>query len=431
MSVNGIGQGYYGNYYGTSRISSLHNTQLQQAMQKISRSSAVSNSNVTRYMDKSSSDFLKTYNSSMSSLMTSASKLRTANNSVWNSTKISASDEAVMDVEQKYRMSSNDTYEVNVKQLAAGQVNSTNSVAAGETAKADVAITISSAKHVPTVFEVKAQDDAGNFKTNEQMYKEMADAINESGMGVKAEVSTKDGNVQLTLTSEKTGEANAFKVEGSFAEETGLNKVSTEAQDAKYTVSKNGRQAQEYTAEENTVSMDFGRMSATLKKEGKTTLEVGVDNDKVISAVKDVVESYNSAITMLQDNFDRGYGVERQLGNMLRMGVSERSLEKVGIKQDAEGQLHLDEAKLTESLKKNPGLTKELLGGSFSLAQSVFEDGRQGLNQSGASLIQNDLDQAMENNLSDPFNLMGLYSRSGAYTMTNFYAIGNFVNMLL
>lgn len=430
MSVNGIGQGYYGNYYGTSSISSLYKTQLQQAMQKINRSSAVSNSNVTRYMDKSSSDFLKTYNSSMSSLMTSASKLRTASNSVWNSTKISASDEAVMDVEQKYRMSSNDTYEVNVKQLAAGQVNSTNSVAASETAKTDAVFSISNAKGTKT-FEVKAQDDAGNFKTNEQMYQEMAAAINESGMGVKAEVSAKDGNVQLTLSSEKTGEANAFKAEGSFAEETGLNKVSKEAQDAKYTVSKNGRQAQEYTASENEVSMDFGRMSATLKKEGKTTLEVGVDNDKVISAVKDVVNAYNSAVTMLQDNFDRGYGVERQLGNMLRMGVAEKSLEKVGIKQDGEGQLHLDEAKLTESLKKNPGLTKELLGGSFSLAQSVFDDGRQGLNQSGASLIQNDLDQARENNLSDPFNLMGLYSRSGAYTMTNFYAIGNFVNMLL
>ena len=430
MSVNGIRQGYYGNYYGTNSISSLYKSQLQQAMQRINRSSAVSNSTVTRYMDKSSTNFLKTYNSSMSSLMTSASKLRTANHSVWNSTAVKSSDTAVMDVEQKYRMSSNDTYEVNVKQLAAGQVNSTGSVQSSELAKNDAVFSISNETGTRT-FEVKAQDAEGNFKTNEQMFKEMAAAINESGMGVKAEVSAKDNTSQMTLTSEKTGKANAFKVEGSFAEETGLNKVSKEAQDAEYTVSKNGRAEQTYTASENTVSMDYGRMSATLKKEGKTTLEVGVDQEKVISAVKDVVESYNSAVTMLQDNFDRGYGVERQLGNMLRMGVAEESLEKIGITQDGEGQLHLDEAVLTKSLNKNPALTKELLGGSFSLAQSVFEDGRQGLNQSGASLIQNDLNQAMENNFSDPFSLMGMYSRSGAYTMTNFYAIGNFVNMLL
>ncbi len=430
MSVNGIGQGYYGNYYGAGSISSLYRTQLQQAMQKINRSSAVSNSTVTRYMDSSSTNFLKTYNSSMSSLMTSASKLRASNSSVWNSTEVKSSNEAVMDVEQKYRMSSNDTYEVNVKQLAAGQVNSTDSVQSKDFAKQDAVLSISNEKGTRT-FEVKAQDAEGNFKTNEQMYKEMAAAINESGMGVKAEVSTKDNTSQLTLTSEKTGKDNAFKVEGSFAEETGLNKVSKEAQDAVYTVSKNGRQAQEYAASENKVSMDFGRMSATLKKTGETTLKVGVDDDKVVSAVKDVVKEYNSAVTMLQDNFDRGYGVERQLGNMLRMGVADASLKKVGITQDAEGQLHLDESKLKKSLDENPALTKELLGGSFSLAQSVFEDGRQGLNQSGASLIQNDLNQAMENNFSDPFSLMGMYSRSGAYTMTNFYAIGNFVNMLL
>lgn len=431
MSVNGIGQGYYGNYYGVSSISSLYNKQLQQAMQSINRSSAVRNSTVTRYMDSSSTNFLKTYNSSMSSMMTAASKLRTANSSsVWNSTAVKASDAAVMDVEQKYRMSSNDRYEVNVKQLAAGQVNSTNSVQRSEQAQQDAALSISNEKGTRT-FEVKAQDAEGNFKTKEQMYKEMAAAINESGMGVKAEVSVKDDTVQMTLASEKTGKANAFKAEGSFAEETGLNKVSKEAQDAEYTVSKNGRQALEYTASTNEITMDFGRMSATLKKEGKTTLEVGLDDEKVVSAVKDVIKEYNSAVTMLQDNFERGYGVERQLGNMLRMGVADASLKKVGITQDAEGQLHLDEDKLAESMKKNPDLTKELLGGSFSLAQSVFEDGRQGLNQSGASLIQSDLNQMMEANFSDPFNLMGMYSRSGAYTMTNFYAIGNFVNMLL
>ena len=56
MAVNGIGYGYYGNSYGINNISALYRKQLQNAA-RVNRSSAVSRSNVTRYLEKSSSNF--------------------------------------------------------------------------------------------------------------------------------------------------------------------------------------------------------------------------------------------------------------------------------------------------------------------------------------------------------------------------------------
>ena len=83
MSVNGVG--YYGNYYGVNNISSLYRHQIQNASQKVSRVSDSSYSNLRRYVEKSSAGFLKSYNSSMASLMTSANALKSTNkSSVWN-----------------------------------------------------------------------------------------------------------------------------------------------------------------------------------------------------------------------------------------------------------------------------------------------------------------------------------------------------------
>lgn len=430
MSINGIGSGLYSNYYGSNRISSLYKLQMQQALQR-TNTSTWNRSNVTQYMNSSSQNFLKSYNSSMSSLMTNASTLRSGNTaSPWNKTAATSSDTSVLNVEQKYRLSTQDTYQVDVKALATKQENVSDGFQTNALAQNDAALTISNGKGNFS-FKVEAKNAEGNFKTNHQMLKEMAAAVNESGMGVKASVSTKDGVSQLTFTAEKTGKDNGFRVEGAFAEAGGLSKASTEAQDARYTVSKNGQQAREYTSAENKVSLDYDRMSATLKKVGKADISIGADTEGVVSATKKLVESYNKTISMLQSNVDRGYGVERQLNQMQNHTMSDKSLELIGITKDSDGKMSLDETALRDALKKDPSLTKDILGGNFGLAQNLFEGGRQGLSQSGASLLQNDVAQAQENSYSNPFRMMGLLNRSGAYTMTNYYTVGNFLNMLL
>lgn len=430
MAVNGIGYGYYGNSYGINNISSLYRRQLQNAS-RVNRSSAVSRSNVTRYLDKSSSNFLKNYNSNMSSLMTSANNLRASNSAgVWNKTAVSSSEPSVLDIKQNYRLTSPDTYEVNVKQLATGQTNVSKGLAAKELAASDAAFSISGPNGSLAV-DVKALDAEGNAKTNGQMLTEIADVVNKSGIGVKASISTKDGVSEISFASEKTGKDNAFQIEGDFAKENELDKVSEQAADAEYTVAKNGQAERTYTSAENKADLDYGRMSATLKSVGKSTVSIGADQDGIVSSVKNLAKQYNNTVNMLNENLDRGYGVQRQLNNMLNTPISEKSLNQVGISKDSDGYLKVDEEKLRNSLKTDPKQTKELLGGSFSFAQGLFDDGRQGLSQSGSSLIQNDVQAAQQNSYNNLFNLMGMYSRSGAYTMSNFYTIGNYINMLV
>lgn len=430
MAVNGIGYGYYGNAYGINNISSLYRRQLQNAA-RVNRSSAVSRSNVTRYLDQSSGNFLKTYNSNMSSLMTSANNLRAGNAAgVWNKTAVTASEPSVLDIKQNYRMNSADTYEVNVKQLATGQKNVSAGMKASDLAANDAAFSVSGAKGSVTV-DVKALGEDGNMKTNGQMLTEIADVVNKSGIGVKASISTKDGVSEISFESEKTGKDSAFEIEGDFAKENGFDKVSEQAADAEYTVAKNGKAERTYTSADNKVDLDYGRLGATLKATGKSTVSIGADHDGVVSSVKNLADQYNNTVKMLRENEDRGYGVQRQLNNMLNTPISEKSMNQLGISKDSDGYLRINEDTLRNSLKTEPKLAKELLGGSFSLAQGLFDDGRQGLSQSGASLIQNDIQTSYQNSYNNFFNLMGMYSRSGAYTMSNFFTIGNYINMLV
>lgn len=46
------------------------------------------------------------------------------------------------------------------------------------------------------------------------------------------------------------------------------------------------------------------------------------------------------------------------------------------------------------------------------------------------SLINNDLKTAEEENMTNEFNFMNMFARSGAYNMNNYYALGLMVNYL-
>ncbi len=431
MSVNGIG--YYGNSYGVHNISSLYRRQMQSAVKKVNRISNMGNSRLNRYLEKSSSHFLRSYNQSMSDLMSSANALKTTNRTgIWNKATAQSSNTKVLDVKQNYTMGSlgtNDSYKVNVKQLATAQKNVSAGVEKDALATADTALSVETSKGNFT-FRVSAKDTNGNQKTNGQMMREMADTINQSGIGVNASINTKDGKSQFTLVAKETGKKNAFTVSGDYADKNGLAKPVEEAKDAEYTVSKNDQEEKTFTSDSNKVSLDYGRLTADLHQTGESTVKIGVHEDKVVSAVKDLVGSYNDTLKMLAKNTDRGSGVERQLARMLQMPISEKSLELVGISQDKNGLLQLDENKLRENIGKNPALTKEVLGGSFSMAQTMFENGRQGLSQSGASLIENDIGIAQNNYENNMFTIMGTFGRTSPFAMSNMYTVGSLLNLL-
>ena len=448
MRISGL-QSLYGNYYGTSKISRSSQMQqlreIMQNVQNVSRSSASNRSTYTRSMDRTDTEFLKNYNKSMSELMTGANALRSMNNSgLWNKTTVKSSDKTVLNAVQNYRMSAKDSYAVNVKQLATKQTNTSIGLQKNSLAQKDAAFSISNGKGSFS-FRISAKDQDGNFKTNTQMLKEMADAVNRKGIGVKASVTTEGDTSKLTFTSEETGKEKGFQVEGEAAAEYGLNNVTQQAQDAEYTVSKNGREEQTFTSDKNTVTMDYGRMDVTFEKTGEATIQAGqIDTDQIVSAVKDLVEKNNSTISLLEKNADRGYGVQRQLDSMTAASVTDRYMENIGISKGSDGKLTLDETKLKAALENDTAATKELLGGSFGLAQSSFNDAKAGMAQSSASLLnQNSYGSYgsysgdynyfsdFTNNFGNSYQMLGMYSRYGVRTMSNLFAMGNFLDMYL
>lgn len=375
--------------------------------------------------------YLKQYSSSMTDLMSAANSMRSGNSgSVVNQMDPVSSDSAILDASRNGRISSNTSIEVTVDQLAKSQINTSDAVSTAAKSGSDIAMQLTTGSRTLDI-QIRSTDAKGNQKTNGQMLSETAAAINKTGAGVKASVITKDGKSSLQLESVKTGNSNTFSVSGDFADKSGIGKVTQMAQNASYSVTANGRTTN-HTSESNQVSTDFGKISMTLKKEGTATISVGVDSQKVASAMEDFVKSYNSTISLLSKNQDRGSGNLRQMSSLKDyvMG-SEKSMEKLGLSFRKDGSLTLDKEKLISSLEKEPSLTKDLISGSSGLAQRAFSTAQSGASASAGSLVGNDVAQYDYQQEMNSFNFMNSMSRKGAYTMMNYNAVGMMLNMMV
>lgn len=432
MSINGIGGSGYYNYNNT-----INQLRLNQALGKHNTTSSTNfydkkYTNLAKSTYADSQSFIKKYNSSMSDLLQSANSLKKTNStSVLNDKSAVSSDPAVLTANKKYSWDrTNSNFNIDVKQLAAAQTNTSAEVKASDLAAADATFVINGPNGAASI-AVSATNDNGVQKTNQELYNDIAKQVNGANSGVNASVIEKDGKISLQLTSAKTGEENGFSVQGSFAASAGLQNITQNAQDAIYSVSQNNGQAKEYTSSSNKISLDNGKIDVSLKKTGTSNVYMGVDTDKVTNAVSDLVEKYNASLKVLNDNADRGTGVMRQLSNMLHGPMSEEKMAKIGISTNKDGTLSLDKDKLAKSLKEDQNLTTDIIGGSFGLAQGLFSDARSGLTMPSNSLINNDMAKAQEQVRNDSFAFTSMFSRRGAFNMMNYNAVGMMFNMLI
>ena len=190
----------------------------------------------------------------------------------------------------------------------------------------------------------------------------------------------------------------------------------------------------DYESYSNDIALDSYRISATLKSTGETKIgaSVNIDPEKTVKAVGDLVDAYNSSIKLLNDNYGRGTGVDRQLRNLVNGLGSEKSLEKLGITVNKDATLKFDEDVLKKTMKEDPFLAKELISGSSGIANRAFSKAQAGLNVSSSSLINKDIDNAQVDAMtSNPYQAFSMYSRSGAYNMNNYAALGMMMNYLV
>lgn len=435
MALGGIGSYGMGRYFNyQSAVSQIRlqnalskNAKYQQAIQPVQSANHVSMTD-----GSSSMDFLKSYSSTMSDLMQSSNTLRQSNRSgVMNDMEVTSSDESVAVAKERYTVRSSKEMTVDVSQIAAAQESISQGVKGSAAAEGAMEFSIADAQGRTVNISVEQNYESGSTKTNREMLKEAAAQINkQSDVGVKAYIEDKDGVSTLRLKGTKTGENNSFSVSGQLGAAKGLEEASQTAQDAVYSVTSDGVTTNRKSSS-NEVTIDYGRIGLTLKGAGEVTVSSHPDEEKVVSAVKDLTKSYNNALKLLNDNADRGTGVTNQLRNLVSGLASEKSLEKVGITTKKDGTLVLDEDVLKKSLKENPTLTKDILGGSYSVAQTGFNKASQAMSANAGSLIGNDLKAMQYESMNDPFNFMNMYSKNGAYNMNNYNALGLMINYLV
>lgn len=431
MAINGInsyGMGYY-NYQA-----SINNIRLTQALSRnprlngsMSSSSSISSPN---FPLKSSMSFVKQYTSSMSDLMSAANNLKSVNKAgVMNDLKVTSSDESVAEASKKFSVSSTTDITLNVSQIAQAQTNVSNGVTASEAAKEDMNFTVGNGLKSIDV-NVSAAKKDGTGKTNIEVLKEAASQINEKSQNVTAKVIEKDGVASLELTSKATGTDNAFSVSGSLGAAAGADTAKTAAANAKYSVT-SGNNTFKYESSSNNVSVDYTRIDVTLKGTGETKIGAAVDTEKAASAIGDLVKAYNSSLKLLNDNYDRGSGVDKQLRNLVSGLGSEKTLEKLGITVNKDATLKFDKSVFEKSMKEDPKFTTDLITGTSGIANKAFNKAAAGMSTPSSTLINGDLSNAESDAMSSPYNVFNMYSKSGVYTMSNYGAVGMMLNYLI
>ena len=144
-------------------------------------------------------------------------------------------------------------------------------------------------------------------KNNDNTLKGLQDAINkaasEEGVGINALIINDGNNYRLMIISKETGLANKFELDADFIASNRLGfTTSQDAQDAELTI--NGINIKSST---NTVKSALEGVDITIKnitQPGEAiTLDLGVNSDAIVSAVKDIIEAYNEVVSFINSQF--------------------------------------------------------------------------------------------------------------------------------
>lgn len=207
--------------------------------------------------------------------------------------------------------------------------------------------------------------------------------------GVTATVVNGSNGVQLLLSSNKTGVANAFTISAGSGASSGLSDLATqlgtagsnEASDAQLTLD-----GIAVTSASNSVSGAIDGVTINLAAEGSTTLAVTRDNSTATNAIQAFVNaynSYNSTVGTLA-SYDPQSGqagillgdatlgsVQRQISSLLGnkvAGNSIGSLAALGITRQPDGTLALDSDRLSAALNNNGNAVQDLFAGTNGYA---------------------------------------------------------------
>lgn len=194
-----------------------------------------------------------------------------------------------------------------------------------------------------------------------------------------------------------------------------------------YTVQKNDGEVKTYHSQSNSIEIQAG-LTANLKGTGTTKIEAGASAASASAdAVSKLVDKFNETLAFLDKNADKGMGVYSQMKQMILPPTSEESMEKIGITVRKDGTLKFDRTSFLNKMQDSPKFAQQIME---RFAQGIRSDAEIGLQRRSGSLIDpTQMSQRVYDIQQNPLSLMNLYNRTGAYNMTNYYAVGAMMNL--
>ena len=245
-------------------------------------------------------------------------------------------------------------------------------------------------------FTVDGQSMSLELDDTNNSLAQVRDAINKASdnPGVSATIVTGTDGAHLVLSGTRTGADNGFVVSSTggdgglaalqydaSASSGNALSVVTAAQDAQYTIDGlAGHSAG------NTISGGVDGLSFTLAKLGESTVTVANDASKATSALKNLVNTYNSFVGIYQNltRYDPVSetagamigdatinGINSTLSRLVSGSANGISLSALGVSLQVDGTLQLDSDKLTKAMSDGGKLAGQLFGGDTGLAAQI------------------------------------------------------------
>jgi flagellar hook-associated protein 2 len=249
------------------------------------------------------------------------------------------------------------------------------------------------------------------------------DAVNEAGIGVRANIVNDGSGARLTFTSEETGEANGMRIavaddDGNDTDTGGLSQLAydpTTAGPANLVETQAAQDASAIidgiavTSADNSLDDVVDGLSLDLKDTGTSEVSVSENKGSARSAVEGFVEAYNSfmntanALTKWDEEKEKGgpligdASVRMAVSRVQRMlstpveGVDGpfQTLSSLGIATQNDGTLNVDSEQLNKALDQDMEAVGRLLSNSGKATDDLVEfEGNSSATQSGTYALE-------------------------------------------
>ena len=208
----------------------------------------------------------------------------------------------------------------------------------------------------------------GESETNRQVQERLVRLINNSGIGIKADLAESEGRSALRLTSETTGLSNGRTRQFTISDEKtsksvgtvdyfGLDRIELAPSNANFTV--NG---QERSASSNhfTIGQMFEvQLHSTTEEDQPVSIGLKTDVESLTDNITHLIGSYNNFLNVASSYLET-QAKSRQLVNELKgiAGVCNTSLTSMGITQNDDGILQINTDQLRQTALQSQDFTE-------------------------------------------------------------------------